>query len=339
MLRTQPNPNALVSPVQPPRRRAALRFLLNNGLLFALLIEVAIFAAASPDIFLSTGNFFTVLRISATTGITVAFYTLALIAGQIDLSTAQVGAATAVIFGWLFGILEWPVEAAFAAAILFAAAAGLISSWLVIRVKIPSLIATLALGTLCYGLAISVIQANSTTGLIKLTRPPLREIVNTEVLGIPATVIVMFVVYALIYVLLNHTRLGAHLYALGGSAQAARLNGIHDKRLIRFVLIGTAVSAGISAIIIAGRGMSAGATTPVGGVLGGPLIAAVFSGVALSGGSGRIERTLIGVIFLAVLTSGLGILNVTPFARSMTEGAAFVFAILIDSIRQRIETR
>lgn len=337
MLRTQSN--TLMRPISDQRSRTVLRFLLNNGLLFALLIEVVIFAIASPDIFLSTGNMFTVLRISATTGITVAFYTMALITGQIDLSTAQVGAAAAVVFAWLFAILEWPLEIAFVIALAFAAILGLINSWLVIRVRIPSLIATLALGTLCYGLAISLVQANSTTGLIKVTRPPLREIVNTEVFGIPATVIVMFVVYAFIYVLLNHTRLGAHLYALGGSAQAARLNGIQDKWLIRLVLIGTAVSAGISAIIISGRGLSASATTPVGGVLGGPLIAAVFSGVGLSGGTGRIERTLIGVIFLAVLTSGLSILNVSPFARSMIEGLAFVLAILLDSIRQRLETR
>jgi ribose transport system permease protein len=337
MLRTQPQ--TLMRPGNDPRPRAVLRFLLNNGLLIALVIEIVIFSTASPEIFLSTGNLFTVLRISATTGITVAFYTIALIAGQIDLSTAQVGALSAVVFAWMFAILEWPLEISFLLAMAFAALLGLVNSWLVIRIRIPSLIATLALGTLSYGIAISVIQANSTTGLIKLTRPPLREIVNTEVSGIPATVILMFVVYAIIYVLLNHTRLGAHLYALGGNPQAARLNGIQDKRLVRFVLIFTAMSAGLTAIIVSGRGLSAGAATPVGGVLGGPLVAAIFSGVGLSGGSGRIERTLIGVIFLAVLTSGMSILNVSPFARAMIEGLAFVSAILIDSIRQRIETR
>ncbi len=337
MLRTQPQP--LVRPTNTPLPRAVLKFLLNNGLLIALVIEIAIFATASPEIFLSTGNLFTVLRISATTGITVAFYTIALIAGQIDLSTAQVGAVTAVIFAWMFAILEWPLELSFVLAMAFAALLGLINSWLVIRVKIPSLIATLALGTLCYGLAISVIQSNSTTGLIRLNRPPLRDIINTEIVGIPATVILMFAVYTIIYILLNHTRLGAHLYALGGNPQAARLNGIQDKRLVRFALMFTAMSAGFTAIMIAGRGLSAGAATPVGGVLGGPLVAAIFSGVGLSGGSGRIERTLIGVIFLAVLTSGMSILNVSPFARSMIEGLAFVFAILIDSVRQRIETR
>lgn len=337
MLRTQPQ--SLMRPANNPRPRSALQFLLNNGLLIALVIEIVIFSTASPDIFLSTGNLFTVLRISAATGITVAFYTLALIAGQIDFSTAQVGALTAVIFAWMFAILEWPLEVSFILAMACAAFLGLINSWLIIRVRIPSLIATLASGTLCYGIAISIIQANGTTGLIKLMRPPLREIVNMEVYGIPATVIVMFAAYAVIYVLLNHTRVGAHLYALGGNPHAARLSGIRDRRLTRFALIGTAMSAGLTAIIVAGRGLSASATTPVGGVLGGPLLAAVFSGVGLAGGSGRIERTLIGVIFLAVLTSGLGILNVSPFARAMIEGAAFVFAILIDSIRQRIETR
>jgi len=90
------------SPHTLSRREAVIRFLLDHGLLVALIVEIGIFSLASPTIFFSRENFFTILRLSAATGITVAFYTMALIAGQIDLSTPQVGGLSAVIFAWMF---------------------------------------------------------------------------------------------------------------------------------------------------------------------------------------------------------------------------------------------
>jgi ribose transport system permease protein len=324
------------------RREAVIRSLLDHGLLVALIIEIGIFSLAAPTIFFSRENFFTILRLSAATGITVAFYSMALIAGQIDLSTAQVGGLSAVVFAWMFGIAQWPLEIAVILAVLFSVWVGLANSWLVTRVGLPSLIATLAMGTLCFGVTIAIVQANTTTGLIRLTRPPLRSVVSAEVFGIPVVVILMFIVYFAVYILLNHTRLGAHLYALGGNPQAARLNGIQSTRLIRLVLVGTAISASVAAIITAGRNLSAGSVTQVGTagtLLGGPLIAAVFGGVGLAGGAGKVERTLIGVLFLSVLSVGMSILNATPFIRIMIEGVAFVLAIVLDSIRQQIENR
>lgn len=319
-----------------------IRFLLDHGLLVALVVEVTLFSLASPTIFFSRDNLFTILRMSAATGITVAFFTMALIARQIDLSTLQVGGLVAVAFAWMFGIAQWPLELAFVLALLLAVGVGLLNAWLIARIGLPSLVGTLAVGTLCFGVAIAIVQATSTTGLIRLSRPPLRSIVSAEVLGIPATVILMFVVYLFVYIILNHTRLGAHLYALGGNPSAARLNGIRSTRLIYLVLVGTAVSASLAAIISAGRSMSAGSMTYVGGtgtILAGPFIGAVFGGVGLGGGTGKVERTLFAVLFLSVLTVGMSILNASPFIRIMVEGMAFVLAIVLDSIRQRLDTR
>jgi ribose transport system permease protein len=324
------------------RWETTIRLLLDHGLLVALVVEIVLFSVASPTIFFSRDNFFTILRMSAATGITVAFFTMALIARQIDLSTLQVGGVVAVAFGWMFGVAQWPLEVAFILAMLLAVAIGFLNAWLVTKVGIPSLVGTLAVGTLCFGLALAIVQATSTTGLIRLTRPPLRSIVSTEVFGIPATVIVMFIVYLFVYIVLNHTRLGAHLYALGGNPNAARLNGIRSTRLIYLVLVGTAVSASLAAIIAAGRSLSVGSMTQVGGtgtVLAGPFIGAVFGGVGLGGGTGKIERTLFAVLFLSVLTVGMSILNASPFIRIMVEGVAFVLAIALDSVRQRLDTR
>jgi ribose/xylose/arabinose/galactoside ABC-type transport system permease subunit len=149
------------------------------------------------------------------------------------------------------------------------------------------------------------------------------------------------------YVLMNHTRIGAHLYAIGGNPQAARLNGINTGRLIALVLVLTALSTTVASILLSGRQLAAG---PIISALGAsssgslaspasPLVAALFAGVALSGGEGRVERTLLGVLFLATLSIGMAIVNLPVYMRISIEGIASVLAILLDSLRRRIETR
>ena len=329
------------------RGRSILLFFLNNGILIALLVELAIFSIASPTIFFSTSNLITILRLASLAGILVACYTCALIAGQIDLSTAYVGSLAAVIFAILFQIAAWPLAVAWIAALVLAGAIGWFNSWLICRVGVPSLIATLAVGTLCYGIGFFLADIYGRTQAIMLVRPPLRSVVNTAFFGVPITIYLMFLIYLVVYALLNHTRVGAHLYALGGNPQAALLNGIPTTRLVRLVLVLTAVSSGMVSIFLSGRQLSAG---PVVSALGAsqsgalaapasPLVAALFAGVSLSGGSGKVERTLFGVLFLAVLTIGMAILNLPVFIRILVEGLAFVLAILLDSIRQQIEMR
>jgi ribose transport system permease protein len=323
------------------------RFLLDNSILIALIVAVVIFSVLSPTIFFSLPNLITVLRLASLGGIIVACYTCAMIAGQLDLSTPFVGGLTAVVFAVLFQVMALPLAIAFIIAIALAAGIGWFNSWLVNRVGIPTLIGTVAVGALCYGAAFLIVDSFGQSGVIRLTRPPLRSIVNTTLFNVPISVYLMFVVYFVVFVLLTHTRVGAHLYALGGNPQAARLNGIRTQRLIALVLMMTAVSAGVASILLSGRQMASGpAISILGASASGslaapasPLVAALFAGVSLSGGVGRVERTLFGVLFLAVLAIGMAIINLPAFVRILIEGLAFVAAILLDSIRQRMDTR
>jgi ribose/xylose/arabinose/galactoside ABC-type transport system permease subunit len=329
------------------RTETWMLFVLNNGILLALIAEAVIFSIASPNIFFTVDTLVTVLRLASLAGILVACFTAALIAGQIDLSTPQVGGFVAVVFALMFQVGQWPLEVAFLLALLLGAGVGLLNSWLISRFGLPSLIVTLAVGTLCFGVAFLLVDAYSTSGTIPLVKPPLRSIINSEILGIPVSIYLMFLVYLAMYVLMNHTRIGAHLYAIGGNPQAARLNGINTGRLIALVLILTALATTVASILLSGRQLAAG---PIISALGAsssgslaapasPLVAALFAGVALSGGEGRVERTLLGVLFLATLSIGMAIVNLPVYMRISIEGIAFVLAILLDSLRRRIETR
>jgi ribose transport system permease protein len=318
-----------------PRRSAAL-FLLDNAIVVALLVAVIVFSLASPEVFFSSTNLISILRFASLGGIIVACYSCAMIAGQLDLSTSQVGAFTGVVFALLFQVLRWPLPLALLAALAFAGTIGWLNGQLINRVGLPSLVTTLAVGTLIYGLSYLIVDGFGTASVMRLTRPPLRSLVNADLFGIPVSIYLMFALYAVIYVLLNHTRFGAHLYAIGGNPQAARLNGIRVPQLISTVLVMTAIAAGVATILLAGRQL---AVTPTTTVLASPLVAALFAGVSLSGGVGRIERTLIGVLFFSVLGIGLSILSLPPFVRFTVEGLAFVLALLTDSIRTHLEQR
>ena len=325
----------LASSVRRVDGKQVVQFLLDNGLFIAFILEFVLFAVAAPNMFLKSRTLEAILRLSGPAGIVLASYTITLISGQIDLSTAQVGGMASLMFAAVFQLLEWPLGVALALTVVLTIAVGLLSSYL-IQQGIPSFVSTLAVGVVSGGIGYLIINLTKQPGMIRLVRPPLRDIANFEILGVPFVIPLMFVAYAIGWIVLNQTRFGAHIYALGGNPSAAALNGINAARIARIVLVTNAVITGMAGILIAGRQLAA---QPGVEGLGQSLTAALFAGVALSGGSGKIERTLIGLLFLSTLTIGLGILNVAAPVRQLINGLAFVFAILLDSIRQQMASR
>ena len=325
----------LASSVRRVDGKQVVQFLLDNGLFIAFILEFVLFAVAAPNMFLKSRTLEAILRLSGPAGIVLASYTITLISGQIDLSTAQVGGMASLMFAAVFQLLEWPLGVALALTVVLTIAVGLLSSYL-IQQGIPSFVSTLAVGVVSGGIGYLIINLTKQPGMIRLVRPPLRDIANFEILGVPFVIPLMFVAYAIGWIVLNQTKFGAHIYALGGNPSAAALNGINAARIARIVLVTNAVITGMAGILIAGRQLAA---QPGVEGLGQSLTAALFAGVALSGGSGKIERTLIGLLFLSTLTIGLGILNVAAPVRQLINGLAFVFAILLDSIRQQMASR
>ena len=155
----------------------------------------------------------------------------------------------------------------------------------------------------------------------------------------------MFLLYAIYYVLLSHTRLGAHICAVGGNPQAARLAGIRTSATTVFCLIGNCIGTVLASFFLCLRmawvgdtGAFSVAGAGVGGALAVPitLIATTISGVRLQGGQGNIWKTVLGVIFFSALTIGMGLVN-TPFQyRVIAYGLAVVLAVVLDSIRAHL---
>jgi ribose transport system permease protein len=157
------------------------------------------------------------------------------------------------------------------------------------------------------------------------------------ILGIPVTVWVMFVLYGLGYVMLNHTRLGAHIYATGANYTAARLCGVPVSRVVRIALMLSGVTIALAAALVTARGNITILYGAAGGLQGGDaLIAVLLGGVSLFGGTGRIERNLVAVLFLVIVQNGLTLMSVPLSGWFLARGAAFLLAVVLDVARVRL---
>ena len=322
-------------PPRPLRLRPA-EWLLENGLYLSTLLLFIAFAVFVPN-FLSLDNMLVILGAAAIKGIIAAGFTMAAISGLLDVSVIGVLALASVLTAVLYERLGWPLPLTLLVVGVGAYLTGLVNSWMVHNARINSFVATTATSSLFLGVAIALTGGQS----LVVTRPELQEVFLARPLGINLAIWLTFAVYGLGYVLLNHTKLGAHFYAMGINYQAARLSGIRVGRITRIALVISAMATALAAVIATAR---AGGTLLYGTSITGYDVSEIFiiallGGVSLFGGYGRIERNLVAALFLALLYNGLQLLSAPASVWLLLKGVAFIFAILFDTLRQRQQTR
>ena len=151
-------------------------------------------------------------------------------------------------------------------------------------------------------------------------------------LNIPVSVYIMLVVYLMVCVVLKYTAYGKRVYAVGGNPQASYISGI-DVRMVRFWgMVISSLAAGLAGIIFVAQ---VGATVPTAGNTGlmDVVTAVILGGISLSGGKGRIEGTLIGVLILAVLSNGMVLTSVQGYYQMLVKGVVILLAVYVDSLR------
>ena len=133
--------------------------------------------------------------------------------------------------------------------------------------------------------------------------------------------------------MLYRTRVGWHIYAVGGNEVASARAAIRTKRVFWFIYGLTAALAWLAGVITAGRAGAGSAA--LGPDVFNVMTAVLLGGIGFAGGGGRLERTLIGALFIAVLENGFVLLNVPSFYGNLIRGVALVLAIVLSSIRDR----
>jgi ribose/xylose/arabinose/galactoside ABC-type transport system permease subunit len=303
--------------------------ILDAGVLLSLIGLIVVFSILSPQ-FLTVDNLINIADASAVVGIVAVGMTVALIAGQFDLSVGSVVGLSSSLLA--LSMADWGVPVGLAIVIAIAAAlcVGAINGALVVNFGINSIIATLGMLAAVRGIAFVVAKGSP----ISVDNPFLIDVGVSRPLGIPVAVYVMAVAYIGAWVLLTQFRLGVHIYAVGGDETAAERAGVRHRRVLRFVFLLASFCAAIGAILITAKSFSGQAVFGRSLELD-VLTAVLLGGVGLRGGEGSIGKTLIGVAIVGVLTNGLVLTQVEAYWTDVARGGALIIAVVLEAVREK----
>jgi len=304
----------------PERPRAIQRvYALRIVILIAVL--VATFSLASRDFFSLRTVEKTFLLIPAD-GVIAIGVTLVMIIGELDVS---VGGTLAVSGLLLVKLLPYGLWAAIAVSLAAGALIGFVNGFIVHRLKVNSLITTVATGFVLSGVAF--LLSNQSVGF---TNDLLTGFGNRSLWVFPVSTLFYFAVTVLIQAVLKRTIYGVKLYAVGGSRLSSRYTGISVERMGISVFVLCGFCAALGGVLYCARLATASPT--FGGDTAIFVITAVLlGGTTLGGGNGDVVRTLLGVILLSLLSKGFTQLQVPAFYQNMAIGAILVILLFAGS--------
>lgn len=296
------------------------------GTIFSLIVLLIAFSLARPDVFPTLGNLLNIMNQISILGIMAFGLSVCLVMGLFDLSIA----AMATLGGYLatYALVTYPDAVSVPAAVLFslvvAAILGVGNGLIVSYLGISAFIATLATGSIITG-AMLGISASKT--IITGIPDAFMAIGQNTILGVPNPVVIMLAVGVVLWLLLEHTQIGRHLYAIGGNAEASHLSGIAVKRYAPFALAICAACAGLGGLVAASE-LGAGRPQGVGDTYLLNAFAAVFIGAStLRPGKFHILGTFIGVLLIGVIDNGLAIMGVPTYWQYIVQGVLLILAL------------
>lgn len=305
------------------RRRPSARRLVERYAVALVLIALLVgFSIGEPSTFATAANFKTIVNTQSVLVVVALGVTVALAAGEFDLSIGSVMGFSGAVLAFLTSEHQWSTGAALGLTFGAALGIGLLNALFVVRFRVNSLITTLGMGTFISGLAVAV-AGDTTIGNLPsaLTTPTEASLegVQTPVFLALALVIVLWYVF-------EHTPVGRHLFFTGEGREAARLAGVRVDRLRVGALVCSAVGAWLAGIILAGQ--TDGAVSTFGQPFLLPAFAAAFLGATtIKPGRYNAWGTLLSVLLLAVGTTGLQLLGVASWVTDVFDGAALVLAV------------
>jgi len=298
-------------------------------LIYGFLIVLAIVSGFMNHFFFTAGN----LTNLVTTGLPYIFFsfgqTLVLLIGGIDLSVGSVVSVSNVICATLMDQTPGGFFAAFAVAIAAGIAIGAINGFLVTKGRIQPIIVTLATQTAFQGVALAILPAPGGT-----TNFGFAAMMSGSLAGIPVPLLIMVVVTALMWFLLNKTRFGTSVYAIGGNEDAAYSTGIMVERKKVAVYMISGLLSALAGIYLSSQMYSGAPTLGVNFTMI-SITTAVVGGTALSGGKGGIIGTVAGVFIIIIINNLLNLINVSSFYQYVMQGVILILAIAIGSIKAR----
>ncbi|WDV49910.1 ABC transporter permease [Streptomyces coeruleorubidus] len=328
-------PPSTSSPYAELKTPSTVRRLLTQpttGPLVALLLA-CVFFSVSTDQFLTGGNFSLIVQQVMVVGTLAIGQTLIILTAGIDLSCGAVMAFGSIVIAKMAAEGSLPPLAAIALGLVVCGGFGLLNGLLVQKIPLPPFIVTLGMLNVAFALTHIYSEEQTVTSL----PGPLTALGQTFPLGktdITYGSLVTIALFLLLAYALSSTGWGRHVYALGNSQEAARLNGIRTSRLTIGVYTTAGVLYGIAALLLISR---TGVGDPQAGQTDNldSITAVVLGGTSLFGGRGSVLGTFIGVLIVGVFRNGLQLMGVASIYQTLITGVLVILAVTVDQISRK----
>jgi ribose/xylose/arabinose/galactoside ABC-type transport system permease subunit len=293
-------------------------------------LAALVFFAFSAHNFFTTSNTVNILSTVSVIGVVSLGQALVLISGGFDLSVSG-----AVPLGGIIYVVAsnagHPMVVALALALLAGAGVGLVNGLIITRIGINPLVTTLATLSITTGLAFTVAKGLT----IALENPDAAPLGN-EVGGMPLYVWTLIALSIVAFLILRYTIFGRMLYSLGGNREAARLAGLRVDLITVSVYVISATLATFAGVLLAQQ-LLAGAPTVGADAALSSIAAVILGGASLSGGSGGVPGTLLGVLILGTVSNGMALLQVPAFYQQIATGVILLMAVGLGSLRGAVQ--
>jgi ribose transport system permease protein len=297
--------------------------------LVLVVLVVGALAAMKSSLFLDSDNLLEILRSSVIYFVMGCGAGLLVIGGGLDFAAGAVFTLSALMASkMLVASVPWPV--AVLGGLGLAVVVGIVNHLAITYWHVPPIIATLGVFYMLTGIDNLVTGGNDVIGLPQVVQ----DIGQGDILGVPNVVLIAIAVGLLFWVLLERTRFGVNVRALGGNRAAAVANGVRATRVDLALYVLSAVTAGLAGVVYSARVGSAQVTAGGSGTTLIVITAVLIGGVSLYGGLGSIEGIAIGAILLSLIDNALVLSGIPPQYNTIVVGAILVSAVAVDHLRR-----
>jgi ribose transport system permease protein len=312
-----------------------LKWLNRFGLLFALLAIYLLFVCIAPSSFSTVRNLETIARQTVIVGIAAIGMTFVIISGGIDLSVGSIVAFSSVLVAYFLNNLHFSPFPSALCAVVIGSLLGLLTGFLITRLKVVPFIVTLGMMLLCRGVAKGLADEQKINAPYTWLNEILASLPPERSWMILSPGVWVFIALALLFAfVLRYTVFGRATVAIGSNELTARLCGIAVEKTKVVIYIFSALFASIAGVMQFSR-LTVGDPTVAVGLELDVIAAVVIGGASLSGGQGTIFGSLIGALIMTIIRSGCTQMGLANWIQEIVTGAIIIIAVALDRLRHR----
>lgn len=300
--------------------------------LVAFIIILCIVIQSRNSSFLSIENINDMVKNTAIMSILAVGMMLVLITRGIDLSIGAIIALSGMICAQLVSDYSTNPILIILLGIVIGIVCGLINGFLISKIGILPIIATLGLMNIFRGVTYKISNGEWVSSY-QMSEGFL-EIATGSILGVNNLIVIAVIIFIVFYYIVNHTIIGRQVYAVGSNPESAAVSGINQNKILLFVYGTMGGLSGLCGVLWVSKFASAQGDTASGYEMT-VIAACILGGVSIAGGAGKISGVFLGALLLGILQNALPLLNVSPFWQTGIQGAIILFAVILNTLVKR----